>query len=73
MKIKKKSRSKVVVVVNAAEKENGFAKTLDEIAVLAGPTLIWAGVENKWEVVAITFFWFILCKAWAARIRRNAK
>jgi len=72
---KHKSRNKKLVgsVNKKADKEFEFDKVLDEIAVFAGPSAIWAGMENKLEVVALAVFWFILCKAWAARIRRNSK
>lgn len=72
---KNKSRNKKVVVVihNPAEKGIKFDKVLDEIAAFAGPSAIWAGIENKLEVVLLAVFWFILCKAWAVRIRRNSK
>lgn len=73
--MKKKSRKKkVVVVVNQPAKQDfEFDKLLDEIAVMAGPSIIWAGIESKLEVAAVAFFWFILCKAWAVRIRRKSK
>lgn len=71
----KKNRKKVVVVINppVEKKDPDFAKALDEIASYAGPSVVWAGVESKVEVIALAVFGYILCKAWAARLRRLAK
>lgn len=50
---------------------NAFAEILDEVGAFAGPSVIWLGLVDKYEVAAIAFFWFVLCKAWAIRLRRG--
>lgn len=68
----KRSKKKAVAVKNSpVVKGIEFDKMLDEISVFAGPSVIWAGMENKWEVAALAFFWFVLCRSWAASLRRR--
>ena len=69
--MKKIRKKKVEVTINKSELEAiDFPKVLDEIASYAGPAAIWAGIESKVEVVALAVFGYILCKAWAVRLRR---
>lgn len=75
MSSKKRSRNKKVVVVINQPVDNGFQfdKVLDQLAYVAAPTVIWAGIEIKLEIAALAFFWWLLCVSWSVRIRRNSK
>ncbi len=74
-KNKKRSRNKkVVVVINQpADKSFQFDKVLDQLAFVAAPTAMWAGIEDRVEIAALAFFWFLLCIFWSVRIRRESK
>lgn len=68
MKIRRKKKE---VVAKGAKKEVDFAAMLDEISIFAGPAAIWYGIDDKLEVALLAFSWYVLCKSWAERIRRN--
>lgn len=50
-----------------------FAGMLDHSANLAASAAVAVGITSTAELTAISIAWFVVAKAWAARLRRKAK